>query len=102
MKRERIHYNGNSKGSAETYRIIDSAGKEITSFTLNDKRPSIVLHLERGGPVLENPMRRLEREAWSFCEALMQTLTEIEKLDQVAALDLYAKMLGDDDSDPEE
>lgn len=97
MSRNRIHH---SCGPVETYRIVNAAGEEVTSFTLNDKQPSITIHLERGSSVLENPIRRLEREAWSYCEALMRALTEIEKIDPAAALDLYAKMFEGDDSAP--
>ena len=64
----------------------------MTSFTLNDERPGVTLHLERPGLAVEAPVKRLEREAWSYYEALVQTLDKIDAINPAAALALFAQM----------
>lgn len=84
-------------GKTETYRIINAAGDEVTSFTLDDKRPGVTLHLERPGLVIEAPVKRLEREAWSYYEALVQTLDSIEAISPAAALAIFAQMFSEEE-----
>lgn len=76
----------------ETFRIVTAAGKEIASFTLDDKQPGVTLHLERQVSALESPVKRLEREAWSYYEALSRTLEKIEIFSPAAALALENQM----------
>lgn len=84
-------------GKPETYRIINAAGKEVTSFTLNDEQPGVTLHLERPGLAVEAPVKRLEREAWSYYEALVQTLDKIDAINPAAALALFAQMFSEEE-----
>ena len=79
-------------GKPEKYRIINEAGKTVTSFTLNDERPGVTLHLERPGLAVEAPVKRLEREAWSYYEALVQTLNKIDAINPAVAIALFAQM----------
>lgn len=84
-------------GKSETYRIINAAGKEVTAFTLSDEQPSVTLHLERPGLAIEAPIKRLEREAWSYYEALEQTLEKINAINPAAAFSLFEQMFSEEE-----
>ena len=84
-------------GKPEIYRIINAAGKTVTSFTLNDERPGVTLHFERPGLAVEAPVKRLEREAWSYYEALMQTLDKIDAINPAASLALIEQRFTNDE-----
>lgn len=97
MKQKRfLAHDTAAQGKPETYRIINAAGKEVTSFTLNDEQPGVTLHLERPGLAIEAPVKRLEREAWSYYEALVQTLDKIDAINPAAALSIFGQMFTDD------
>ncbi len=79
-------------GKPETYRIINAAGKTITSFALNDERPGLTIYFEQPSLAVKAPVKRLEQAAWSHFEALMQTLDKIDAINPAAALALFEQM----------
>ena len=98
MKQTRSIFRSDKKaGAAETYRILNEAGNEVTSFTLDDSRPSVTLHLERQGLAVESPLKRLEREAWAYYETLAQTIDQIEAISPAAAEALFSQMFSEEE-----
>ena len=83
-------------GKQETFRIVNEAGETVTSFTLGAERKDVTIYIERPG-ILEAPVKRLEREAWSYYEALMMTLDKIDAINHAAALALFEQMFTNDE-----
>jgi len=83
-------------GKQETFRIVNEAGKTVTSFTLGAERRDATIYIEQPG-VLEAPVKRLEREAWSYYEALGLTLAKIDAMNPAAALALFGQMFTNDE-----
>ena len=84
---------------SDHFRIIDEAGEEVFSFTLDDEHVSITIYYERAQPgfAVEAPTQRLARQAKVYYEVLMHTLDAIEAIDPSAYLSLCADMFGDDE-----
>lgn len=96
MKQKKSFVPAATTGKPETFRIVNEAGKTVTSFTLGAERMDATIYIERPG-ILEAPVKRLEREAWSYYEALGLTLEKIDAINPTAAIALYAQMFEDDE-----
>lgn len=82
-------------GAADVFRIIDSTGKEMFSFSIPKDVPGLAMHIERPAPAPENPVKYLERAARSYHKALLQTIDQIEAVDPAAAYRLLDELFPD-------
>ena len=80
---------------SDTYRIVNEAGKTLSSFTLDDNNQAVSIYIERPRPALERPVKYLERKAWHYYTSLFDTLNDIEEIDENAATNLFAEMFKD-------